>query len=91
MKTKLRLGVIVAGVVVLLGCVAAVVILVLTNHDTSSVQTLIVSTVIPTFLTLFVLGKVDKVDQKTDSINENVNGKMSKLIDKVTDEKEGEK
>ncbi len=94
---KLPTSVIIAATVVLLGCLVAVVVIVATHNDSSEIISFITTAIIPTFVSLFVLSRVEQVAQKTDSvketaenladtaesINKNVNGNLSALIEKV--------
>jgi hypothetical protein len=80
---RLPISVIIAATVILLGCLVAVVVIVTTHNNSSEIISFITTAIIPTFVSLFVLSRVEQVAQKTDDINKNVNGNLSALIEKV--------
>lgn len=93
---KPTLGVLISGVIILVVSLASVVLLTVYGLDDTHVYTLITSTIVPTFLTLFVLVKTDTLTQKTDvqsgnihAIQRNVDGHLSALTTIIQTDKEG--
>lgn len=87
---KISTTVVIAAVALLISIIVAVSILVARGDNVDTVLNLVATAIIPTFMTLFVVGKVDSVQQqqqvisaKTDTISDNVNGNLTKLVDKV--------
>lgn len=94
---KLPTSVIIAATVILVSCLVAVVVLMTTHNDPGQIVTFITTAIIPTFVSLFVLGRVEMVNQTAKEVKQtadethatakiidaNVNGNLSALIDKV--------